>query len=123
MWENLKQDVKKMVAKKQELEDQYRTRRDNHIEELAMMVASRIQSDISKSLRIFDENYLRCFTCGSVHVDNTFKDVSLDYHMGMIEDKIRRSVPDWIIITEVRPLDHSTNVELIVEYIIDEARV
>ena len=123
MWENLKQDVKKMVDKKHELETQYREQRDKHIDELAMMVASRIQADISKSLRIFDENYLRIFTCGSVQVDNTFEDVSFGKHMGMIEDKIRRSVPDWIIITDVRPWGDIKNVKLTVEYIIDEARV
>ena len=123
MWENLKKDVKKMVDKKHELENHYREQMDKHIEELAMMVASRIQSDISKSLRIFDENYLRISTCGSVQVDNTFKDVSFGKHLGMIEDRIRRSVPDWIIITEVRPWDHYTNIKLIVDYIIDEDKI
>lgn len=123
MWEDLKQDAKKMVDKKQELETHYREQRDRHIEELAMMAASRIQSDISKSLRVFDENYLRISTCGSVQVDNTFKDVLFGYHLGMIEDRIRRSVPDWIVITEVRPWDHYTNIKLVVEYIIDEAKV
>ena len=123
MWENLKQDVKKMVDKKHELEIQYRTQRDMHIEELAMMAASRIQSDIFKSLRIFDDNYLRIFTCGSVHVDNTFKDVSFEHHMGMIEDRIRRSVPDWIIITDVRHWAQSADSALTVEYKINEDKV
>lgn len=123
MWEELKKDVKKMVDKKQELETRYRTQRDKHIEELAMMAASRIQFDISKSLRRFDENYLMISTCGSVQVDNTFKDVSFGEHMGMIEDRIRRSVPEWVIITEVRPFDYITNYELVVEYVIDEAKV
>ena len=123
MWENLKQNVKKMVDKKHELETQYRTQRDMHIDELTMVAASRIQEDISESVRKFNENYLRTATCGSVQVDNTFKDVSFGKHLGMIEDRIRRSVPDWIIITEVRPWDHYTNIKLIVEYIIDEDRV
>lgn len=123
MWENLKQNVKKMVDKKHELEDQYRTQRDRHIEELAMMVASRIQADISESVRKFDDNYLRCSTVGSVQVDNIFKDVSFGKHLGMTEDRIKWNVPDWIIISEVRPWDHYTNIKLIVEYIIDEDRV
>ena len=123
MWENLKQDVKKMVDKKHELETQYRTQRDKHIEELAMMVASRIQSDISKSLRVFDENYLRISTCGSIHVDNTFKDVLFEHHMGMAEDRIRRNVPDWVDIIEVRPWDSHTNEKLSVDYTINEAKV
>ena len=123
MWENLKQKVKKMVDKKQELETHYREQRDMHIEELAKMAASIIQFDISKSLRIFDENYLRIFTCGSVHVDNTFKDVSFEHHMGMIEDRIRRSVPDWIIIKDVRHWPQSADSALTVEYIIDEAKI
>jgi hypothetical protein len=123
MWENLKQGVKTMVDKKHELETHYREQRDKHIEELAMMVASRIQSDISKSLRIFDENYLRIFTCGSVNIDNTFEDVLFKKHLGMIEDRIRRNVPDWVDIMEVRPWDSHTNVKLAVSYIINEAKV
>ena len=123
MWEELKQDIKKMVNKKHELEAHYREQRDMHIKELAMMAASLIQSDISKALRIFDENYLRIYTCGSVDIDNTFKDVSFNKHLGMIEDRIRRSVPDWIIITDVRPWDSHTNIKLAVDYIINEDKL
>lgn len=123
MWENLKQNVKKMVDKKHELETQYREQRDKHIEELAMMAASLIQSDIFKSLRIFNENHLRIYTCGHVNIDNTFKDVLFNKHLGMIEDRIRINVPDWVDITEVRPWDSHTNVKLAVDYIIDEAKV
>lgn len=124
MWEKLKKDVKKMVDKKHELETQYRAQRDMHIEVLAKMAADLIQSDIFKSVRMFDQNYLRIYTCGSVHVDNTFKDVSFGEHMDMIDDRIRRNVPDWVNIINVLPFGYnSANCTLVVDYTINEAKV
>lgn len=123
MWENLKKDVKKMVDKKHELETQHSTRKAMQIEELAMMTASLIQSDMFEALITCNENYLSICTCRRVQADNTFTYVSCDHDMGMIKDRIRRNVPDWVIIKDVRHWDSSTGVKLTVEYIIDEAKV
>ena len=127
MWENLKQGVKKMVAKRNELAECYRKQRDDHIAEVVQMASVIIRSDISKKLRKFDENYMRICTSGDIHVDISampgLDDVSVKHHMGMIEDRLRREVPEWIRIIGCKPIDEYTEDIFVVEYIIDEYKV
>lgn len=126
MWEELKQGVKKMVNKKHELAECARRQRDEHIAELVKTVANRIRIDISDKLISFDAD-MRISTYGDMHVDISrmpfCSDISVKRHMGMINDRLQRELPDWIHIIRCTPIDSYTDNMFVLEYTINEDKL